>query len=103
MDIITVYNRFLPEERETCLNYNNKDKYWEMYSNIPKHFNKAKKQGWSEVVEYRYEDGTVCGMILTAPARSITIRNPEKKKMSEKQLQNLHETPDDEEEILSNY
>ena len=53
------------------------------------------KQGWTPVKQYVYNDGTVCGMVLTAPERAITIRNTEKKQMSEKQLCNL--TSDDDE------
>ena len=77
------------EERETQLNYDFIDKTWTMYSTIPKHFRKALKQEWQPKEQFVYEDGTVCGMILTASERAITIRNVNKKEMSEKQLKNL--------------
>ena len=96
MEIIKVTTRLSTEERETILNYDNVEKMWFMDSTVPKHFNKALKQGWTPITKYVYEDGTVCGMALTAPARAITIRNTEKKQMSDKQLGNL--TNDDEDE-----
>ena len=97
METIKVTTRLTTEERETVLVYDNIDKKWLMDSTIPKHFNRALKQGWTPTVKYVYEDGTVCGMALTAPARAITIRNTEKKKMSEKQLGNLSNDDEDEE------
>lgn len=89
METVQVNSRLINEERETVLAYDNVDKCWTMDSMIPKHFHKAQKQGWTPIRKYVYEDGTVCGMVLTAPDRAITIRNTEKKKMSEKQLTNL--------------
>ena len=97
MEIIKVTARLSAEERETILNYDNVDKMWIMDSTIPKHFNRALKQGWTPTAKYIYDDGTVCGMALTAPARAITIRNTEKKKMSEKQLENLMGDDEDDE------
>lgn len=97
MEIIKVTTRLSAEEKETILNYDNIDKVWLMDSTVPKHFNRALKQGWTPTAKYVYEDGTVCGMALTAPARAITIRNTEKKKMSDKQLENLLSDEDDDE------
>ena len=96
MEIIKLTTRLSTEERETVLVYDNIDKVWRMDTTIPKHLNKAKKQGWVQTTEFVYEDGTVCGGVFEAPARAITIRSPEKKQMSEKQLKNLHN--DEEEE-----
>lgn len=98
MEVIKLTTRLSAEERETILNYDNVDKVWLMDSTVPKHFNRALKQGWTPTVQYVYEDGTVCGMALTAPARAITIRNTVKKQMSEKQLSNLSNDDEDEEE-----
>lgn len=98
MEIIKVTARISAEERETILVYDNIEKLWRMDSTIPKHFNKALKQGWNPITQYVYEDGTVCGMALTAPARAITIRNTAKKQMSEKQLGNLHNDEDEDDE-----
>lgn len=95
MEIIKVYNKPILEERETLLNYDSIDKKWVMDSNIPKHFRKALKQGWTPIRQYVYEDGTVCGMVLTGPERAVTIRNVEKKQMSEKQLGNLNGSDDE--------
>lgn len=98
MEIIKITTRLSTEERETILNYDNVDKVWRMDSTIPKHYNKAKKQGWIQTAEFIYEDGTVCGGAFEAPARAITIRNTEKKQMSEKQLGNLSGDDEDEED-----
>lgn len=96
MGRIVVRGRLSAEEKETVLRYDIIDKVWIMDSTIPKHYNKALKQKWKPITEYVYEDGTVCGMALTAPERSITIRNTDKKKMSEKQMNNLHSDEEDE-------
>ena len=89
MQIIKVGTKLAAEERETILNYDNEAKMWVMDSTVAKHFNKALKQGWKPVVKYIYDDGTTCGLVLTASDRAVTIRNATKKEMSEKQLHNL--------------
>lgn len=95
METIKVYGKLTIEERETHLNYDSVDKTWTMDSMVPKHFRKALKQGWTPIRQYVYEDGTVCGMVLTASERAITIRNTTKKQMSEKQLGNLSGSDDE--------
>ncbi len=90
MKTIKVNGKLGAEERETLLNYDPIEKIWVMDSTIPKHFRKALKQGWTPIQQYVYEDGTVCGMVLTAAERAITIRSTIKKEMSEEQLENLH-------------
>lgn len=97
MKTIKVTTRLSAEERETVLVYDNIDKAWYMDTTISKHFNKAKKQGWTQTTEYVYEDGTSCGGAFTAPARAITIRNSEKKQMSEAQMGNLFGDDEDDE------
>jgi hypothetical protein len=97
IEVIKIYTRFTLEEKETVLNYNCADKMWEMYSIVPKHFNKALKQGWTPKVRYEYDDGSIAGYVLTAPARAVTIRNVNPKQMSEKQLRNLSQDDDEEE------
>ena len=96
METIKLTTRLSSEERETVLVYDNVDKVWRMDTTIPKHLNKAKKQGWNQTAEFIYDDGTPCGGAFTAPARAITIRSAEKKQMSEKQMNNLHGDDDDE-------
>ena len=96
MEITKLTTRLSSEERETVLVYDNIDKVWRMDSTIPKHFNKAKKQGWVQTAEFIYEDGSICGGAFEAPARAITIRNAEKKQMSEKQMGNLFTDEDEE-------
>lgn len=99
MKTINVTARLSTEERETVLVYDNVDKVWHMDTTVPKHINKAKKQGWKQTVEYVYEDGSVCGGIFEAPAKAITIRDPNKKRvMSELQMQNLHRHDEDDED-----
>lgn len=98
MDTIKINSRLTLEERETVLVYSSVDKMWHMDTTVPKHANKAKKQGWVQISEYIYEDGSVCGGAFEAPARAITIRNAEKKQMSEKQLSNLHDNEDEDDE-----
>jgi hypothetical protein len=89
METIKVTTKLTKEERETVLTYDEVEKMWTMDSTIPKHFRKALKQSWTPIRQYVYEDGTVCGMVLTASERAVTFRNTTKKQMSEKQLANL--------------
>lgn len=89
MEIIKVNSRLTLEEKETLLNYDSITKTWVMDSTISKHFKKALKQGWHPIRQYVFEDGTICGMVLTAPDRAVTIRNTTKKQMSEAQMNNL--------------
>ena len=70
MNSTTKTVRFFPEERETHLWYDPIDHIWTMESNIPKHFNKAVRQGWTPVSKSIYEDGTVCAMTLTASQKA---------------------------------
>ena len=44
-------------------------------STEPKYFNKCLRQGWIPIARTVYADGAVCGMILEAPAKAISIRN----------------------------
>lgn len=98
METIRINSRLTLEERETVLVYSSVDKMWHMDTTVPKHANKAKKQGWKQTAEYVYDDGTSCGGAFEAPARAITIRNAEKKQMSEKQMGNLFDDEDGEDE-----
>ena len=99
MNIIKVSSRLTNEEKETIVTYDNIDKVWRMESTITKHFNKALRQEWTPITQYVYEDGVVCGMVLEAPAHTITIRNPNKKRVvNDAQTRNLHKHDDDEED-----
>ena len=95
MKTIRVNSKLTLEERETLLHYDSVEKKWTMDSMTPKIFRKAIKQGWTPITQYVYEDGTVCGMVLTAPERAVTIRSTTKKQMSEKQLENLSGSDDE--------
>ena len=90
MEIIKVSTRLSNEEREVHLYLDPIDRVWVLDAFMPKYFRKAIKQGWTPIRQYVYDDGTVCGMSLTAPERSISIRNTEKKKLSKKQLETLN-------------
>lgn len=81
--------RLSQEERETHIYIEGQKAV--MDSTIPRDYNRALKQNWEPVSVTKYEDGTVCGMVLTAPRKSITIRNakPEKREMSEEQKQKI--------------
>ena len=101
MNTVKVASKLSAEERETILNYDNEARRWTMDSTVPKHFRKALKQGWTPLIQYVYDDDTVCGMVLAAPEKAMTIRNPNKTRvMSEKQMGNLlgHSDDDDEED-----
>lgn len=98
METIRINSRLTLEERETVLIYDSVDKMWRMDTTVPKHANKAKNQGWTQTAEYVYEDGMVCGGAFCAPQRAITIRNAEKKQMTEKQMKNLRSDDEEEEE-----
>lgn len=98
MEIIKINSRLSIEERETILVYDNMNKKWIMDTTVPKHLNKAKKQGWTQIAEFIYDDNSVCGGAFEAPARAITIRNAKKKQMSEKQLGNLPDNEDEDDE-----
>lgn len=89
METVKVLCRLTSEERETLLNYDSIERLWTMESFVPKHFRKALKQGWTPIKRYIYDDDMVCGMVLTAPERAVTIRNIDKKKLSDDQLKNL--------------
>lgn len=62
-------------------------------STEPKYFNKCLRQGWTPIARTVYADGTVCGMILEAPAKAISIRNANAKKrvMTEEQIEAARE------------
>lgn len=98
METIRINSRLTLEERETVLIYDSVDKVWKMDTTVLKHANKAKNQGWTQTAEYVYEDGMVCGGAFCAPQRAITIRNAEKKQMTEKQMGNLRSDDEEEEE-----
>ena len=78
------------EERELYLYLDPIERVWMLDAFMPKYFRKALKQGWTPIRQYVYEDGTIAGMSLTAPERSVTIRNVNKKELYEKQLKILN-------------
>lgn len=95
MKTIKINSRLTLEERETILVYDSVDRVWRMDTTVLKHASRAKKQKWDQISEYVYDDGVVCGGVFEAPERAITIRNSEKKQMSEKQMSNLFKDDED--------
>lgn len=95
MEIVKIKERLTIEEKEVLLLYDAVDKQWVMDTTVLKYYTKAKRQGWNQIKEFVYEDGTVCGGVFTAPDRAVTIRNIDVKQMSDKQMGNLWQ--DDEE------
>lgn len=98
MQIIKLTGRLTLEEKEVHVSLDDIDKTWIMDTTIMRYYNKAKKQKWKQLKEYVYEDGTVCGGVFQAPFFAITIRSTEKKKMSDKQMQNLFVDEEDDED-----
>ena len=99
MKTIMVNNRLTLEERETVVVYSSVDKMWHMDTTVPKHCNKAIKQGWKQTAEYVYDDGSVCGGAFEASAKAITFRKPNKKRvMSDEQMKNLHRHDEEDED-----
>ena len=95
MQIVKIKERLTSEEKETLLLYDVVDKQWTMDTTVMKHYNKAKRQGWEQLKEFVYEDGTVCGGVFVAPDRAVTIRNIDPKQMSDKQMCNLLQDDDE--------
>jgi len=81
--------RLTLEEKETMLQYDASDKKWTIDTTVLRHYNKAKRQGWTQLVEYVYDDCSVCGVVFEAPYYAVTIRSTIKKQMSDKQMLNL--------------
>lgn len=97
METIKITGKLTNAEKETIIVYDNIKKKWYADTTLSKHVNRFKKQGWIQKTEYIYEDGAVCGGIFEGSERSITIRNIEKKQMSEAQMGNLFADEDEEE------
>ena len=95
MQIIKITAKLTSEEKETLLHYDYIDKVWLMDTTIMKFYTKAKKQGWKQLKEYVYDDGSICGGVFEAPERAVTIRNIDAKQMSDKQMCNLLQDEED--------
>lgn len=95
MQTIVIKERLSLEEKETLLLYDAADKKWIMDTTVLKHYNKAKRQGWEQIKEFVYDDGSVCGGVFEGPDRAVTIRNIDPKQMSDKQMCNLLQYDDE--------
>ena len=89
MKTVFVNVRLTSDEKETVLQYDAADKKWIMDTTVLKHYNKAQRQGWKQLVKYVYDDNSVCGGIFEAPDYAVTIRSTVKKQMSDNQMHNL--------------
>lgn len=77
-----ITSRLSQNERETHISIEGDTAI--MDSTIPRDFHRALKQNWEPISVTKYEDGTVCGMILKAPRKAVGIRNasPVQRKIS---------------------
>ncbi len=99
METIKVTTKLSTEERETVIVYDNINKKWYADTTLSKHVNKFKKQGWTQIAEYVYDDGSLCGGAFEGSEKAITIRNPNKKRvMSDEQMKNLHRHDNEDDE-----
>lgn len=98
MEIIKIKERLTLEEKEVLLLYDAVDKQWIMDTTVLKYYTKAKKQGWAQLKEFVYDDGTICGGVFVAPDRAVTIRNIDAKQMSDKQKGNLLQCADEDDD-----
>jgi hypothetical protein len=89
MEKVIYKERLTAEEREVILLYDGVTKTWRMDTTVIKYYTKAKRQGWRQLKEYVYEDGTCFGGMFEAPDYAVTIRSIDKKVMSEEQMKNL--------------
>lgn len=89
-------SRLSSEEKETFFNISyNEDEVVYMDTTILKDYNRALKQGWELIEQFKYSDGTVVGGKFVAPRRCLSMRNVKKKKLSDKQINNLNVTDDE--------
>lgn len=89
MNVVKVNGKISNDEKEVVLLFDYMLKQWIMDTTVMKFYNKAKKQGWTQLTEYINSDNIVCGGVFIAPAHAVTIRSSEKRKMTEKQMSNL--------------
>lgn len=89
MNIIKTNIKLTTEEKETHVSFDMADGMWHMDSSIPRHFNKAVNAGWEPIAQYIDKDGIVYRMRLRAAERGITIKTPEKRKVSQEHLDKL--------------
>lgn len=98
MQVIKIKERLGLEEKECLLNFDAVDKKWTMDTTVMKYYNKAIKQGWTQLKKYVYDDNSVCGGVFEAPDYSVTIRSVVKKQLSDKQMTNLSGTDEEDDE-----
>ena len=78
-------------ERETIVIYNELDDAYIIDSSVQKHIRRFDKLGYECTDTQLYDDGTVCSKSYKVPVRSISFRNPEKRKVTEEQRQAARE------------
>lgn len=74
---------FHKDELETILIYNRADDCWVVSTNIPHHWNRFEKQGWTKTNDNGYERS------YKAPKNAVTFRNLNriKRELTEEQKQ----------------
>ena len=95
MDTVRINSRLTNEEKETVISFDYATRTWLMDTTISKYYNKALRQGWTQLKQYVYTDGSVCGGVFQAPDYAITIRSTSKKQLTDAQMNNLFGTEDD--------
>ena len=73
------FSRLTIEERETNILFNEKDGYWSIVTDVPKHMNKFDKLGYECVKTIYYPDGSVETKEYKVPAHAVSFRSPEKR------------------------
>ena len=96
MDTVHINSRLTSEEKETVISFDYATRTWLMDTTILKYYNKALRQGWTQLKRYIYPDGSVCGGVFQAPDYAITIRSTLKKQLTENQMNNLFGSEEDE-------
>lgn len=74
------FSRLTIEERETNILFNEKDGYWSIVTDVPKHMNKFDKLGYKCVKTIYYPDGSVETKEYKVPAHAVSFRSPVKLK-----------------------
>ena len=87
------FSRLTIEERETNILFNEKDGYWSIVTDVPKHMNKFDKLGYECVKTIYYPDGSVETKEYKVPAHAVSFRKPEKmsRNMTEEQREAARE------------
>ena len=76
------FSRLTIEERETNILFNEKDGYWSIVTDVPKHMRKFDRLGYACINTIYYPDGSVETKEYKVPEWAVSFRKPEKVKIS---------------------